>query len=175
MPRPHPRFVTSEGKIARGVRRLQSIPNAAGPAEWAVKVPGGRMWRVLGASAVLGTGATVGNRVPGVQILSQATQLYVNSNTLNVAASSTTSLTYQLGSTLSPGAGVAGVLPIPIPLLWLEPGDSFGSLTSGLVAGDVYSAITLLVEELWFDNQDLNDEELEHEHLIHELLSGGVK
>lgn len=173
MPRPHPRFLSNDSKAMRGVRRPMPVPSPAAGAEWSVKVPGGRMWRILGGQALFTASAAVANRLLGLQVTASGALVYVNQSTFAVVAAATPFAVYQPGTALSPAVEDGTAVPIPFVPQWLEQGDTFGSLTGALQAADQYSAITLVIEELWFTNQDLNDWELAAEHLVHELATGG--
>lgn len=133
------------------------------------------MWRLLGGQAVFTASAVVANRLLGLQITASGVLAQVNQSTFAIAAAAAPTAVYQIGPTLAPAVEDGTAVPIPFVPVWLEPGDTIGSLTGALQAGDQYSAIQLLIEELYFTNQDLVDAVLRGEEEIHHLLSGGYR
>lgn len=175
MRRPHPLFLTNDGKIDHGVRRPVAVPAPAAGADWSVKVPGGRLWRLLGGQALFTASAAVANRLLGVQVTASGALVQANQSTFAVVAAATPTAVYQSGTALSPANADGTLVPVTFIPQWLEGGDQIGSLTGAIQAGDQYSAITLVIEELWYSNGDLNDEEELAEQLLRHLQRGAVK
>lgn len=170
MTRHYPRFVTNETKIERGVRRSFTIPNPAAGANWSVNVPGGRMWRLVGGQAFFQASAAVGSRNLGLNVQTAQTAMQVSYNSTAIAAAGNGSAIYTPSGAGVLAASINTLLPVPFTPTWLEPGDTLRSITANLDAADQYSNITLWIEELWFDNQDLNDEVDEVERIIRHLV-----
>ena len=152
-----PRFITGEGRILPGVRRVVTVPGIALGAEWSVVVPGGVYWRILGGEVVLSTSAAVGNRNPDFIVFSAGVRTWRYKTALTVTASEFA--TWVLRDGALPGAGEQSNLTtdIGVPTIWLGPQDTFGTENTNLQAGDQFTVKGLLIEELYATNEVLSE------------------
>lgn len=150
-----PRFLSRDGLILPGEKRVIQVGQPAAGAEWSVTVPGGRQWFIIGGLAILTTSAVVANRRPGFQA-SDGTTTYLQAvGLVQVAASQFARLGYGPHLTASVQGAADAVENIVTPYGWLPPGSVLQSLTLNLSAGDQYSAVALFVEECWLDDQEI--------------------
>lgn len=151
-----PRFFSREGHALPGEKRIVTVANPAAAAELAVTVPGGRQWRIQAGRLQLVASATVANRFPVLTLSDGTTVFWQASLSAAITAGQTVQLSFspqQGQGGPAPGTGVQG---LSIPDLYLPPGTVLATVTAGLSAGDQYSGLALLVEELWLDDQELS-------------------
>lgn len=158
-----PRFMTESGIVRRGVRRLARVNTPVAGAEWKVTVPSGVQWVPLAANALITNSAAVGNRQYGFVITIDGAECYFNGNTAAQAAAAVNTLHYQQASSLLTAAAMNGRMLIPLVSYVMQPGDSMGSSTVALDVADQYSAVTVLIEEYYYTNQELSLEHQAHE------------
>ena len=169
---PQPRFRSHHDRIIPGLRPLVPVQQPAAGADWTATVPEGRAWRILGGSATFTASAAVGNRILGIQVVYSGVQLWASANSNVVAAS---------------GSGVLLIQPVATPVStntsatrrWVDrpdfwiPGQSIISpFNSSILAGDQWSAITLLVEERWEDDENLTLHHQAVEDALEALVAG---
>ena len=154
---PPARFLAESDKVLPGIRGVINVPAPAAASEWSVAVPGGQRWKLVGGQATLTTSATVANRNGGVQITSLGVLIYVNVNTFNVTASTNHVYVYQQGTTTNASGTIGTTNWIPTLCPWLIQGDTIGSLTGNLSAGDQYSAISLVFEQYYLTDDQLTE------------------
>ena len=157
------RFLSERDTAVPGVRRVISIAQPSAGADWSQTVPGGRSWRVLGATANLTTSATVASRFPGWQATVAGALIYNYVGIGSLPASSSSA-----PCTWAPGPGsqstaTAFFVWVPVPDVWLPEQTKFGSLTSNLQVGDQWSAPSLWIEEGFFTDNQLTEFEVERE------------
>lgn len=164
MPDPYmPRMLTREDRVLPGEKRVVPIPSPAAGADWSVTVPGGRQWRLAGGSFQLVTSATVASRYAPVLFSIDGIPFFIAANNVATTASSTSVFVLQPAYSPDQGAQMGVYQPQDIPRGWLLPGTTIASNSIGLQAGDQYSAIQLVVEEAWMDDQMLTTLQLEVE------------
>lgn len=154
-------FLDNSNRLHRGVRRIVPVKKPAAAAEWTVSVPGGVMWRMLAGYAQLTTSATVSTRNLGLSVTNEGVTLFFDTSITGIGASSTANLhmvpSIPFLNALTRGQEVW----CNFPLFLLEEGWVITSLQpapgSGLAAGDQYTAVSLLVDEYYFTNQELSD------------------
>ena len=131
------------------LRTLTGTTPAAG-AEALETVPTGARWELLAVLCVLTTNAVAGARTPNVQIADAAGRL---SQTVNASALNNLQTgTFYLAQNLAYGSIPASLIfnwPIPQGLRLLA-GQTFGTTTAGLQAGDQWSAPIYSVRD-WLD------------------------
>lgn len=122
--------------------------------QWQQNVPVNARWRVRGVQSTFTTSGTAGNRFPGITVLVGGNTVWT-SYCLAAVIASTTQLV--VAGSLTPytsGVTTVSMLGLP-PDLVISGVTGFQmliqSLTSGMLAGDAYTGIALLVEE-WLDN-----------------------
>ena len=155
------RFLTDAGQILPGVVRVVTQPNPAAGADFTVNVPAGVMWKIISGQATLTTSATVATRIPQIQLTSQGHDIGVYPGNETDAASITAVVTFSqcLPSVSAPGG--LNNSTIALPTYPLVQGDTFGSDTVALQAGDQWSAIAFAIEEIYFTNPQLAELERE--------------
>lgn len=158
-----PRFLSREGRVLPGVKRVITVPQPAAGAGWAVTVPGGRQWRVQGGAALLTTDATAANRLPVVQLSDQTSVWWDVAPDASVPAS--TAQRFSLGAGVAQGgANVAGFpIVLPLPDMFLPAGTRLAVTTTAEDVNDQWSAVALMVEESYLDDQELTILHLEVE------------
>lgn len=131
-----------------GVEKTASVPAPAAGADWSYRVDGGTWQRILLASGTLTTSAAVANRVPRLTISDADGNIYYQW-TVGIAQAAGATQRYSASITpLVGGIGGAGAGHLPMPALWLPAGFTLSTSTLLLDAGDQWSVIRLLVEEL---------------------------
>ena len=131
------------------------------------------MWRIIGGLATFVTSAAVANRTVGCQVKLGGNVAQFTYNTTAVTAGLTIQAVYQPSTGTTSPAKLVNLQSVPFVPCWLEQGDSFGSLTGLMDVADQYSAISLVVEELWLTNQELSERERDAEVELEHLLTGG--
>lgn len=148
-----PRFLSREGHILPGEKRIVTVAQPAAGAGWAVTVPGGRQWRIQGATAQLVTDAVAANRLPIVTLSDQTTTWWRVGVDVNIPASTTQLLSLGAGPQVG-GSEVAGFpITLPLPDMYLPAGTQLTVTTTAEDVGDQWSAIAVMIEEVWMDDQ----------------------
>ncbi len=140
--------------------RLETVqlPAPAAGSDWSTVLSGGDRVRVHTITAQLVTSATVANRVAGLILKDQNDLTYWQADLeSDQAASLTAQYSWARGSGVSAAATAAGGsrLSAGLPWTWLEPGDSIGTITASIAAGDQWSNIVIRFEaaEHWEELQ----------------------
>lgn len=119
-----------------------TVANPAAAADWTYTVPAGVQQTLLSVRAVLTTSATVANRIPVLRITSPTGQIIADVAAL-AAQTATTTVTY-VWMAGAPSNNVNNVQQMALPTgLRLMPGSTIQVITSGLSAGDQWSAIVI--------------------------------
>lgn len=155
----HPFFLSAESRQLRGQRRAVAVNAPPAGQQWSATPPGGTQWRVLGGTALLTNSIAVGNRFPGVRITLQGTVVYENFFNNNLAASAIKTILYMQNPTMNLAATQSPNVPVLFEPFWLSPGDTIASLTTGFDVADAYTNVSLVVEEVFYTNPQL---EIEH-------------
>ena len=131
-----------------------AVAQPAAGAEWVQAVPTNARWRIRSGAWALQTSVAAGNRNPGVQ-LAAVTGSPFQAFPLSAVPASTLAGLIAVGITPYVGLPASTImLPLPPDLVLAATAGvvhAIGSFTVGLLAGDQYSGIKLLVEE-WLDN-----------------------
>lgn len=140
------------GDVARGFPGyghlvLITAPNPGAGNDWVLTPPAGSVWRVLWGSAKLVTSASAGTRQVTLQLLTG--NLVVGQMASPDTQATGLTYTYQFvpGIAQPTLASTFPVVSLPA-LLLLDPRWTLQSSTSGILAGDVWSGVSFLVEEL---------------------------
>lgn len=136
------------GSRFAGVTRPALVAQPAAGADWSYRVDGGTWQRIQLVRALLTTSVVVANRAP-VFSISDPDGLPFWQWAPTAAQAAGAALAYSaapLGGLADHVAG--GVSDFSIPSLWLPAGWSFRVTTALLDAGDQWSAIRLVVDEL---------------------------
>ena len=140
-------------------RRVRQVVRSAVPAvatDPTFTVPAGHVWRVRAISAQVVTDANVANRSPLLQV-SDGTAVFL---TIPPFAVITAGLTARLSWLVQAGPyGAAAAQVMPLPELELQAGWVVSLLTGAIQAGDQYSALALIVDDMTVrgGNADLSD------------------
>lgn len=131
--------------------RLLVVPvaNPAAGADWQTQADSGRAWEILAGMWKLACSATVATRYPGLAVSWAGATVWQAQDPGGVVASSSTVYSTTSARLIEPAASVQGVGLIAAPPIYLPPGAVIGSQTKGIQAGDQYSAVNLLVREVW--------------------------
>lgn len=168
-----PLFLTSNGKTLPGVRRVVNFaaPNAG--ADIAVRVPGGRLWRILTGFVTFTASAAVANRFPRLQLVDSTGPMWEGGDPTAVAAGGVRR--YGIAAGVSQSAGQASPAPnlLAIPFVHLHGDQQFVTSTAALDVADQWSALRLLVEEFYFDDAELAELEDELHERIRRIIHGG--
>lgn len=132
----------------RGYPTLKEPPNPAAGTTFTQQVPGGRMYRLITARAILTTSAAVANRVPRLLLTDNDGLEYARvSHTAARTASTTTPLFWAMGlGHFSLGAD--GNAEMPFPDILIQPGHNIVMDVSGMDVGDTLTAVRLYWEEI---------------------------
>lgn len=159
------RFLSREGRLLPGWKRLLRVTPPAAGNDWSLTVPGGQMYRLLIGTALLNTSTTAGNRFFGFHILSPdgfVTYGVPNAQTFSTI-SSQSNHHYAISDSLTIITAGASAL-LPVPNMWLPEGWQYGSESFPL-AGDTWASIQLLIETVNVTDEQLNTYIHELEHL----------
>lgn len=133
--------------IRRNWRQIRVSRPSAG-ADWAQAAGGQRYWRITTMVARLVTSAVAGNRRVRLQATEGGLTYFVAEAHLDHPANTTVDYAAHTGSPATSGTNLVLPLPLPSGGLVLRPGASLAVVTSGIDAGDQWSAITALAEEI---------------------------
>jgi hypothetical protein len=137
-----------------GLVQAFTVANPAAGVDWSQTVPVNSRWRVRSWNATFTASAAAGNRSVAALLSGPAGALWQLSALVNVIASSVT--LFSAGG-IVPYTGInTSLLGLPLPPDLILTGSSLiptvlGTQTFGILAGDQWSAIHLLIEE-WLDN-----------------------
>lgn len=131
-----------------GVLRTLEVPTPAPAADWAFTVPSDGAIRIRSITALLTTSATVANRVPGLTLSDPDRVAFAASSNAQVPAATVQRITYMPGMGAGGLVGVGGVLLVPLLDMVTPVGYRLASLTGALSAGDQYSGVRIVVEEM---------------------------
>ena len=151
------RFVTYDTHVLPGIRHVINVPSPAVGTDWSITVPGGKQWRLTGGSAVLTTGVTVSNRNMGVQYWTQGIISYFNFNGSALAASSSGTAVFCPATAIDSIVTDGSYYGVPINPTWIASGDNIQSYTVNLKPVDQWSAINLVIEEIWITDEQLTN------------------
>lgn len=130
------------------------VANPGAGLDWSQTVPVNSRWRVRSWSANFTASAAAGNRVVGVLVAGVGGGLWLAEALANVVANGIVQVS---AGGIQPYISVnANILLLPLPPDLVITGSSLipqsiGSQTFGLLAGDTWTGIHVLVEE-WLDN-----------------------
>jgi len=134
-----------------GALALRLSANPAAGAELSLDVPIGEVWRVQSVAFQLVTSATVANRKPHIQFLSNGMIAAACYNDFIQTATQT--INYAATTYAQPAQTAADGTDFPIAIphgLLLHSGDTIQTVTTALQAGDNYSFMQVNVE-MWFE------------------------
>ena len=130
------------------------VANPAAGLDWSQTVPVNSRWRVRSWSATFTASAAAGNRVVGALVAGVGGTVWLAEALANVVANG---LVQVSAGGIQPYTSInTSILLLPLPPDLVLTGSSLiphslGSQTFGILAGDTWQAIHLLVEE-WLDN-----------------------
>lgn len=125
----------------------EQVANPAAGAEWSVTVPTGSVWRVRSIYSQLVTSATVANRLTSVVMKDAAGNIFFQSFLTGAqTAGGTWTIVFSVNAP-NTTLGSFNNSELFIPDVVLPEGAVVISKSSGLQAGDQYSAISLLIEQ----------------------------
>jgi hypothetical protein len=124
----------------------RQLPAPAAGSDWSAMLSGTDRVRIHAITAQLVTSATVANRVAGLIMKDQNGLTWWQADLESDQAASLTvgySWAHGSGITAVPAAANGALLSAGLPRTWLEPGDTVGSVTAALQAGDQWSNIVI--------------------------------
>lgn len=137
-----PQTPATSPSAGAGLTAATTVANPAAGADWAYTVPAGVQQTLISVRAVLTTSATVANRFPVLRITSPTAQILADVSAL-AAETATSTVTY-VWMAGAPANNVNNVQQMALPTgLRLLPGSTIQTITSGIQAGDQWSAITI--------------------------------
>lgn len=111
------------------------------------QVPAGKFWRLLGARTTLVTNATAGTRRVKMRFADAAGLVFCDAISPSTQPISTTK-DYSFVVGVPSVADADNVIAVQIPALILPAGFRIATVTAAISAGDNYSQLVLLVEEV---------------------------
>lgn len=130
-----------------GNLRVVQITNPAAGADWVATVPTGARWKVYSFHALFTASATVANRQVEV-IVDDGANIYWDSDAqVNITAGQAVSIN-DTGTNVPQGVFTTTQNLVIPPQLQMAAGHRIRTATAGIQAGDQWSAINLLVEEV---------------------------
>jgi len=127
---------------------VKTFPNPAPGAEISITPSGMGYWRILSLLFTFTTSVVVAARRPSLAATDGTTRFWRSTAPASIAASLAGDWCAYAGSPPWDGAGSPTLLPFPDGGLILPPGYRLGTITAAIDAGDQYSAIAALIEEL---------------------------
>lgn len=124
-----------------------TVAQPAAGAEWSYVTT---TWtRFITARATLTTSAVVANRKPRYRVRDGGgVELVRTSETVAIPANTVLPILYSLDAPNASFTGDTSGIVIISPSLWLPPGYTIGSITDLIDAGDQYSAVELIAQQL---------------------------
>lgn len=168
-----PLFLTQSGRTLPGARRVVTVPAPAAGADLVVKVPGGRLWRVLTGFVTFTASAVVANRFPRLQLLDGGQVFWEGGEATALTAGLTRRYSIAAGGLQATGAVSPAPNQLFMPLVHLHGEQQIVTSTAAIDVGDQWSAMRLLIEELYFDDAELVELEDRIHERIRRLLHGG--
>lgn len=141
------RFKLDDSRL-RAIPRIIPIPSPAAGADWSQQVPDGVMWRVVGCTAQLVTSATVSNREPMLHYGDGTTFPLRVSGGSAQTATQTVEYHWSIGASGFNGLPGTGKVQAALPNMQISGAWVVRVVTSGLVAGDQWSAVSMYVVEI---------------------------
>lgn len=117
------------------------------------------MWRVLSGNYTFTASATVANRRPGISLTWQGATYFLYHSNLAVTASTAINVCFGMSMTVLSVNNAGATTSVGLPYGWMPPTTVIASSTSLLAAGDQYSAIAMVVEELWLTDEEVTENE----------------
>lgn len=140
--------MTSPLRLHRRRWRLVTVLNPGAGSDWQLAPPGGFAWRVVSVAAVLTTSAGAANRIVFFSAGNTEKQWYREQANATQVASQVTTYCAHTGATHRGNSPGTTSLPLPAEGLLLQSGHAFRALTENIQAGDQWSAIHALVDEV---------------------------
>jgi hypothetical protein len=137
--------------------RTVSAPVPAAGVNWTLRPSGGGTWRVVSLVARLVTDANVANRRVTLSAGDGERTWWQQTSSADQAASLTTDYAAYAGATA--GGSVPGTLTVPLPTtgLLLRSGHRLTVAVTNIQAGDAWSAIHAIVDEILSSRDVLGD------------------
>ena len=149
------RTLTADGHWLPAIRRLLELDSVAAGAQWFFQCPGGCAWRLLLGQIDATTSAVVANRFFGIAIVPPG-QIGTNPGeaiwrtrrlTANPAGQSV-NFSVAVGGRPGPDGVTMDTEDITVPNVWIDGGYGYSGFTENFDAGDQYTKVRLIVEEL---------------------------
>jgi hypothetical protein len=166
-----PLFLTTRDRVLRGQRRVVVGPLPVAGAELVLSVPGGRQWRLIGGRITFVTSAVVANR--SVNLAPAGPNGIIDMTGAQAVQAASTTVVYQLSQSNPAGTAYApaGVVILPFTPILLNGGDSIQTVTTLRDVGDQFTVCNLYVEEFYFDNAGITNDELEERAEVRAALA----
>lgn len=119
---------------------VEAVTNPAAGADFSFTLPSNRA--ILSIAATLTTSATAGNRTPSVQLKDSGGHVLFTLSSAVVQAASTTDVYQWVPSAVNQAATSPFMLAFPSGMV-VPSGGTIASVTSGILAGDQWSAIVI--------------------------------
>lgn len=148
--------------------RTIRIDDPAAGTDWILQAQGRAYWRIVSLVARLVTSATIATRVVSLIGDDGARTWYRQNATAGQAENNTFDYAAIAGSPITAGLPTLVSFALPHDGLLLLPGFRLRVLTSALAAGDQWSAITALVDEIPSDSPYVSNAGLTREVVIQE-------
>lgn len=139
------------------VLEVLPVPTPAPGAQFVFTLPGDRIYRLRGVSALLTTSAAVGNRLPGITLDDQASVVAgAASNAVTAASLAVRYLWNPLGVNSATSAA-GGIVTNGLPDIVVPGGYRLRSVCSAFDAADAWSSINVHVETLLFQPMGVHE------------------
>jgi hypothetical protein len=131
------------------VLRVLPVAQPAAGADFSFAVPGESSWGLVAVSATLVTSAAVANRVPVLRFTDGSNVYFRKPALAAITATLTTQVSWvpELGSDQTALSG--GALTVPLPTVYLAPGNVIACSTTAIDVGDQWSNVVVTAVEVF--------------------------
>lgn len=133
--------------------RTRVVSGVAAGVDWELRAPGNAWLRVISLVATLTTDATVIDRRVRLVAGDGSNRWFTSISSAAQAAGATVEYGAYVGADTGGSATLALTLPLPTEGLLLRPGHRLQSLTANLQAGDAWTLINVLLDEIPSDTR----------------------
>lgn len=139
------------------VLEVLPVPTPAPGAQFVFTLPGDRIYRIRGVSALLTTSAVVGNRLPAITIDDQSQVTSGAQSNVVTPASTAVRYLWNHQSVTATAAAAGGVVTNGLPDIVVPGGYRIRSVATAFDVADQWSAVNVWVESLLFQPMGVHE------------------